>query len=227
MTGRIVFPGNPWPDGHAIKDFQLLAALRPGTSVRVLMHLQTEDYDAARKIDYDDDHEHDSVWEASRVWGNYHNCVLSATHWGIDGSSGFPVHDASARFDVDALAGTEFCVDHVAGERIDIEDDQLAFHLYLLGHDTAADHRIAFNALGSGRFAINWSGRIALTYVGSTTLRHAFKAHIPDTPFLGVTVLDCRSLDEAKAALARHVAHPEHFVHEPRSRLQNWFAYRP
>ena len=64
------------------------------------------------------------------------------------------------------------------------DDDNLAFHIYLLGHDSVANHRISFQRVGnSNLFDIVWTGDIALTYVGDYMLEHAFEARITGLPF--------------------------------------------
>ena len=80
-----------------------------------------------------------------------------------------------------ALDGAEFAVDPVEDEIEDVED--LAFGLYLLGHDSAVDRRVRFVRRGDGeRFDILWSGRIALTYVGRYRPEYRFQARIHDVP---------------------------------------------
>lgn len=54
---------------------------------------------------------------------------------------------------------------------------------YLLGHDSAANHRIAFRRNHStGLFDIDWRGEIALTYAGNDTLEHRFHAELSGVP---------------------------------------------
>ena len=178
--GRIHFSGNPWPEGHAIRDFAWTARLVEGR-VWFDLHLVTQNYYAERDIEDETDGEDiDDApdWEAPGVWGNFHACTLSSTHWGGDG--GFPVCDI-AEFTPAWLDGRCFEVDPVAGEIDDVE--ALAFHLYLLGHDSAVDHRITFTRIGdSDRFDIAWSGRIALTYIGHYHPEYRFEARIRDVP---------------------------------------------
>ena len=54
-----------------------------------------------------------------------------------------------------------------------------AFHIYLLGHDAVADHRIAFTRVpGTQLFDLDWRGKIALAYVGDYEPEHCFRAEI-------------------------------------------------
>ena len=178
INGRILFPGNPWPEGHALQEFAWTARLVDG-KVWFDLHLRSQPYYSERDIEEDEDAEHEGSWEAPGVWSNYHRCTLSSTYWGEEG--GFPVCDIE-HFSPDWLDGKTFQVDLIENEIGD--DDNLAFHIYLLGHDSVANHRISFQRVGnSNLFDIVWTGDIALTYVGDYMLEHAFEARITGLPF--------------------------------------------
>ncbi|WP_213600936.1 hypothetical protein [Pseudoxanthomonas japonensis] len=183
LPGRIHFPGNPWPEGHALTEFAWTARVVDGV-VWCDLHLRSADYYAERDIELDEgeDEDHDSSWEAPGVWGNYHRCTLSSTFW--DDEGGFAVCPVDT-FTPAWLDGRTFEVDTIAGGTLaDIELDDLAFHIYLLGHDSVANHRIAFRRIGdSDRFDILWSGDIALTYAGDDNLDRRFDARIANVPF--------------------------------------------
>jgi hypothetical protein len=169
QDSRIWFAGNPWPEGHPVRKFEWKAEIREGI-VWMLMHLETADYYSERRLD-DGDTEHDSEWEAPNVWGNYHRCILA--------SGGIPVCSV-AEFSTNLLDGYEAVVDPLP-EAAGMAFNELAFQIYLLGHDSVADHRIRFvRRGGSDRFDIEWTGRIALTYAGDYEFRHDFKARIID-----------------------------------------------
>ena len=170
MAGsRIFFAGNPWPEGHPIKTFEWSARLRNG-EVWFDFHLESEDYDSERPID-DDGVEYQSDWEAPIVWNNYHACTLSTNFWH---EGGFPtgLGSLAALASMDRL---ELVVDSPPPD--DSEDN--AFHVYLLGHDAAAEHRIRFSRIpGTDRFNIDWTGRLALAYVGDHEYKHSFTASL-------------------------------------------------
>jgi hypothetical protein len=172
IDGRLLFPGNPWPEGHSIEEFAWTARLVDG-EVRFDLHLRSANYDNEREID-DDGAEYDSDWEAPIVWNNYHRCTLSSTSWGDSG--GFRVSPAGD-YAPAWLDGRAFTVDPAEGE---IDDpDEHTFHIYLLGHDSVANHRIAFRRIGaSDLFDIEWTGEIALTYSGDYALSRRFEARI-------------------------------------------------
>lgn len=179
VQDRIRFPGNPWPEGHALAEFAWTARVVDGV-VWCDLHLRSADYYAERDIELDEDSE--SSWEAAGVWGNYHRCTLSSTYW--DNDRGFPLCPV-ADFSADWLDGRTFEIDTIANGTLDgVELDDLAFHIYLLGHDSVANHRITFQRVaGSDRFDIAWTGDIALTYAGDDDLDHRFEARIANVPF--------------------------------------------
>jgi hypothetical protein len=172
-SSRIYFPDNPWPEGHLLKEFVWSMRAQNG-QIWFDFHLKSDNYYAERVIETEEDEDFDSAWESPDVWGNYHACTLSSTQWG--GGGGFLVGIASS-FDLSQLDGREFVVDDPPPE--DLEEN--AFGIYLLGHDAVAQHRIKFTqASSANRFNIEWSGRVALAYVGDYDYEHAFHAVILD-----------------------------------------------
>lgn len=180
-TGRIYFPGNPWPEGHPIKEFAWEARNKDG-QVWFDLHLVTENYYSERGIEEpeDGDADYPSSWEAPGVWGNYHSCILSSTYWG---TGGFPVAE-SEHFNWEELDGYELFVDEPPPEEV----ENNAFGIYLLGHDAVAQHRIKFTkSLNPECFDISWSGMVALAYVGDYEYKHEFVARIINVKIPSVT----------------------------------------
>jgi hypothetical protein len=101
---RIVFHGNPWPNGHRIRSFDWEAEQR-GSDVWFQFHLETEDYNkdapGQEPANEDDD------WKAPIVWNNYHRCKMSTSEWHAGGFR------ACARIDFTAarLDGLQLHVD--------------------------------------------------------------------------------------------------------------------
>lgn len=171
MDTRIYFKDNPWPEGHLLKEFIWSAEVRDG-DVWFHFHLETADYYSERNIGYDEDVEYESDWEAPIAWNNYHSCTLSTNEWH---NGGFRVCSEEA-FSEDLLDGLEIEVD-INPE--DIEDwGELAFHIYLLGHDAAAKHKIKFVRTEQSMFDIEWTGKIAQAYVGDYEFNHDFSTKI-------------------------------------------------
>ncbi len=174
---RIYFKDNPWPEGHPIKAFAWSAREVEG-DVWFDFHLESADYHAERRIQDDEEVDYPSDWAAPIVWGNYHACTLSSDYWH---EGGFRVC-ASADYTPELLDGLELIVDPDPDA---IEDfDDLAFHIYLLGHDAVGQHRIRFERIGDSlRFRIVWSGLIAQAYVGDYEFKHEFSAVISSAEF--------------------------------------------
>ncbi len=169
---RIYFKGNPWPEGHPIKEFRWTARIEHD-AVWFDMHLETADYYSERDIEDNEDVEYLSDWAAPIVWGNYHSCTLSTNNWHNGGFKVCPLEQYSAEF-MDGL------VLEIDSNPEAIEDwDELAFHIYLLGHDSAAKHKFKFERVGkTDVFNIIWSGKIAQAYVGDYEYKRDFSTLI-------------------------------------------------
>ncbi|WP_407364493.1 hypothetical protein HKW97_25030 (plasmid) [Pseudomonas luteola] len=174
---RIYFEDNPWPEGHPVKEFTW-SAKEVGGDVWFDMHLESADYYAERDIEHDDEMDYPSGWAAPIVWGNYHSCTMSSNYWHDGGFRICP----KTKYTPDFLDGLEVEVDPNP-EGIE-EWDDLAFHIYLLGHDAVAKHRIMFERIGaSTRFKIIWSGMIAQAYVGDYEFEHRFSVIVSTAEF--------------------------------------------
>ncbi len=198
IEGRILFPGNPWPEGHPIEEFAWTARMEGG-DLWFDLHLRSADYSSEREYDVDDEDEDAPAWEAPFVWNNYHCCTLSSTFWGEKG--GFRICPIEA-FSLAWLDGRVFAVDPVDGEigETDADDTDDAensggrpFHIYLQGHDSVANHRIEFRRIyDSDAFDIFWTGDIALSYFGNYRLEHKFEARIARAPCPAIPPLSDR-----------------------------------
>lgn len=189
QENRIWFPGNPWPEGHPIEDFQWTAEVHDGV-VWFYFHLETADYFSERPIQ-DEEDEDQTSWEAPIVWGNFHRCTISATYWH---KGGFPVC-AEDQYSSEFLDGHEASVDPLPLDPDRYLDD-LAFLTYTLGHDSVAGHQIKFSRRGaSDRFDLHWKGKIALVYSGHYDYDYEFEARIFDVEL--PTPTEAPPVDEA------------------------------
>jgi hypothetical protein len=82
--GRIYFPGNPWPEGHKVKEFRWTTEIK-GDDLWFHFHLETDKYHAERHIEDDESIEYPSDWKAPIVWGNYQSCIISSNSWHFGG----------------------------------------------------------------------------------------------------------------------------------------------
>jgi hypothetical protein len=185
-SSRIVFPDNPWPNGHAVEEFEFDFALTEG-ALYLHLHLKSAKYYAEDPSYFDEDAEEEeaeSSWTSKPVWGNYHNCTISSSKWGM---SGLQIATPGSPFLFALLANTSFTSDP---EPVDLDDDR-NFGLYLLGHDTAAAHEISVTGnVAMGAFDIDWQGKIALTYAGDEDFDYLFHARIAAVRFGGIRAGD-------------------------------------
>jgi hypothetical protein len=205
MKGRIYFPGNPWPEGHALKELTWSVRIEPARGLFFDLNLESTEYYAERRIDDDGDEEAGELrsdFEAPGVWGNYHACTLSSNRWHhggcLAGSDEAPLSFAG-------LADRTFVVDDPSSPEFDEADlEARAFHIYLLGHDAVADHRIRFTLQGTtGMWNLDWTGRIALAYAGDYELRYTFRVEASELSFAGFQVADGMSDADAIAMIRR------------------------
>lgn len=174
---RIYFKDNPWPEGHPIQEF-VWSAKEVNGDIWFDIHLKSADYYAERDIEYDEDKTYPSDWECPLAWGNYHACILSSSYWG---DSGFKVCK-KADYTPEFLDGLELMVD---SKPVSIDNfDDLAFHIYLLGHDAVSNHKIRFERLNrSAQFKVIWTGLIAQAYVGDYEFKYEFWTVISSAQF--------------------------------------------
>lgn len=201
-TRHILFAGNPWPKGHAVKRVTFAAHLHPGGGLFLDLDLMTADYDAGDRPRGDDDDEDEDVgdWRSKIVWENYGRCSLSSTKWG---HRGVLAGTSRKKFDLEALDGRVLRADTT----VPGDSEERAFGIYLLGHDGVAKHVLRFARTRHG-WNLDWRARVALEYAGSTTFRHRLHATLEGVPFAGIDVPRDVTSKEARAMLTACVADP-------------------
>jgi hypothetical protein len=167
----------PYPNGHSIEVFRCFATEELDGSCNLQLRLVTEDY--ARSVPVAGNE--DSDWTSTTVWENYVHCILSSVDWG---NPGLKIADSTKDFNTDVLVHQTFRADTLTSSEDDIESH--AFGIYLLGHDSCANHTINFTRNDDGSFNIAWSGNIALSYAGNNEYAYSFEAHIKNAEFEGV-----------------------------------------
>lgn len=165
IKDRIFFSeGNPWPEGHAVKDCCLDARLREGDVLHILLHVSSVDYrenDGGEFID----NASDTDWGSKVVWNNYHSCHIDGAI--LTGTLENPVS-------IDSLSCSAHHIDTLPEAFAKFLEDELEFIIYLLGHDAVANHQIEIGQLSGAGYPIKWSGKIALSYSGDDEFSHAF-----------------------------------------------------
>ncbi len=204
---RIFFPGNPWTNGHVIESFEWTARIeREGLFFDFT--LETADYKAEDDQEEDDDDEDGATdWTSKIVWGNYHRCRISSNFWddaaqGIRITPDGPLH-------LTQLSGTTLTADALPRNA----EIKPAFNVYLLGHDSVADHAITFGQQhGPLQYSVEWTGKIALTYAGRKDFEYTFVANISRAELSLIEVsFDIDEDDEARELFSRYVGEAEQY----------------
>jgi hypothetical protein len=214
---RIWFARNPWPRGHRVIRCDWSGRL-DDLGLWFDLHLQSASYTEGDPPPPDDDDEDEDEsdagdWAARGVWSNYGRCTLSSTMW-PGYHAGLLVGSADTPLDLDRLVRRGVRADSLPAGPAEVAllgERKRAVGLYLLGHDTAADHHLRLIPTGP-RAHLDWTGRIALTYVGAKTFRHTFRAVVARPRFTGFAITPGLPLDVARDLLALFTTDPSRFT---------------
>jgi hypothetical protein len=105
----------------------------------------------------------------------------------------------------------EFTVDDYTGPGDEPDTDyEMAFGIYLLGHDNAAHHRIRLTPASPTAVSLDWRGRIALRYTNARApFNHEFHATAAAVPLTRITYPGSLTPAEAEALLATLTQNPQ------------------
>jgi hypothetical protein len=154
----------------------------------IAFELISEDYyeaDGTHLVSEEDDDAEKSDWESKAAWNNYHRCWIGKSQ--TSSAAGIPVSDGTRAFAFDQEE-YHFSADPLP---VDWDDffDQQAFGIYLLGHDAVADHKIHLHSRRSdGSYTLDWTGKIARTYMGETEFTHDFIARVDGVKFDAISL---------------------------------------
>ncbi|MBF7093405.1 hypothetical protein IUY40_17865 [Flavobacterium sp. ALJ2] len=191
ISGEICFLGNPYPNGHKLIEFVWSGRVEEDESLWFDFHLKTDSY-------YADDNKNEqeeerSDWNSKVVWENYQNCIISSTYWGSDG---IKINKSSQKAVFNDFINQTLIVDSLPFND-DFEYDRLAFEIFLLGHDTCADHKLEISLNTENNYDIEWSGKIALSYLGDDKFNHDFVLKVQNIAFNGFYYPKSWSLEKA------------------------------
>lgn len=199
--GRIYFPGNPWPKGHAIKRFEWTGRVERSTGIWFDLHLETESYYANDKKgsnEDDDEEESSDEWRSKTLWYNFHSCTLSSTNWGGQ-TYGFLAGSATEPLDWKSMKRRTFAFDQKPANRLQLSRP---FHIYLLGHDGVGGHKIEIKREAKKKtYTMGWCGRIALFYSGYDKFLYQFNAQVAGIPFDGILFPGSMSQQDVRESL--------------------------
>ena len=194
---------NPYPKGHLLKKFKWSAHLDRDKLV-FNFHIETDKYYA--EDNSSDLEEPESSWKSYGVWSNFHACTLSSTNWH---EGGIVVGKENKQIDFNALNDLILTADTLPRPE-DFDHEDAPFFIYLLGHDDCANHKIHIKKNAQNTFDIEWTGKIALAYVGDYDFDYDFKALIYNVVFEGIYYnKDHFSAEEAKVLLAKYAVNFE------------------
>ena len=248
IQGRIQFAGNPWPLGHRVVSCTFNASIHPAVGAYASSYpnsgpgLMLEFVLTTAEYDEDDEHDEESKddppaelgqsdsdqpdWTSKIVWNNYHCCTIGPSQ--SSQVPGIRVADGSMPFAFD-LPEYRFAVDTLPIDWQNFHETS-AFGIYLLGHDSVANHHIDLHSRQpDGSYTLDWTGKIALTYAGHENFAHDFSAHVTGVRFdsLMLFYFDAGRAKEyfdieldpvlsARDYIAPFVADPDNFVFETR-----------
>lgn len=207
----ITFVDSAYPKPHGLEEFVWSGRLDESGKLWFDLHLKSNGYYKSEGEDYiDDDEEEDddeytsmAEWQSRIVWDNYHQCILSSTYWSDE--KGILLSEGEKPFSFSSLEGKQFTLDPLPLSD-ETTEEELAFSIYLLGHDVCANHRLVFTAVNNGVYDIKWSGTVALTYGGFYDYIHEFNTHIPDATFDGFYYPKTWTVEEATVRFKKILA---------------------
>lgn len=191
---KIYFTDNPYPNGHAIESFIWSGRIDTYGFISFDFHLKTEDYDANDDENIEEEDEDMSDWDSKTVWKNYHACTLSSNYWGE--KRGIKMNVPGEKLNFDEIVKNDIFSNNLSSGK-DLDDEDLDFSIYLLGHDSCADHQIRFLKKDNNEYDIIWTGKIALGYSGENEFCHDFKAQIFNVKFDGFHYPQTWTIEEA------------------------------
>ena len=201
---RIFFPGNPWPGGHVIRDFKWSGRLDPATGVWFDFTLISNDYYAEDEL-HAEEEEDDTAegWTSKAVWANYQHCTISSRDY-----RGILAGNAMHKFDWQTLADNPLKADTLPLPEDFDQDTDVAFSIYLLGHDDCAGHVMRFREAEYGTFQLQWEGAVALSYGGDFNFRYRFNALVQNAIFEGFRLPSDITDTELEGLLEKYMVDP-------------------
>ncbi len=199
MHGIIKFPGNPWPDGHPLKDFRLGVLLhKPRGQVPAKATLdirfRSEDYchphnfekmsEAPAMLISNNQDKETPKWESISSWLNFGAAYASS----IASHEDMVIADEYTGFDIECLNDFTRVIDPIP-EIICDEDNNYeipAFHSHVLSWNDMADHHMNITRNHkSGLYDVFWKGKCGRSDIGNSRYQHEFELQVSGVPFSG------------------------------------------
>ncbi|GAA0424470.1 hypothetical protein GCM10009133_36310 [Cocleimonas flava] len=210
MHGIIKFPGNPWPEGHPLKDFRLgvlLHGSRGDIPAKATLDLRfrSEDYCPPDHFEKmlavsEAQREETSNWESISSWLNYGAAYATS----IASHEDMVIADEETGFDIECLNDFARVIDPIP-ETISDDDNNYeipAFHSHILSWDDMADHHMHIKRNPkSGLYDIYWKGKCGRSDIGNYRYQHEFELEVSDVPFGGYSGHKLSWQKQAKVSL--------------------------
>lgn len=169
-SGRIRFPGNPWPAGHNLRIIEMTVRGDEEGNLRLHFNLESDEYDAegpgaAPRADT-------GPWGQAAEWIKHKNMIMSSLRWD---NAGFRLPSPRHSFDESKLDGMTLEADAAKSVKLDAAAESLAVGIYLLGQDLCAGHRVKLTRTALNEFDLHWTGSVALTWLGDKDFDHEFE----------------------------------------------------
>lgn len=200
MKGRIFLNTRLFPEGHALTKFRWSARLFPGSGLFFDFDIQSEPYCSDYEGELQD--EYRFLWESKELWANAGSCWIDSTgKW----ETGFLVGDSANPFSFDQLDSIKYYPDPLDPLETYWENEERSFAANILDHDYVGGHSIGFKKQATGLYAIDWTGKIAITNQGDFEFDHDFVVEASEVVFHGIRFPSKLDLSEARAELAKYV----------------------
>ena len=210
MNGTIKFPGNPWPEGHPLKDFRLGIILhepKGDLPARATLDLRFRSEDYHYPYSYEEmseaseaQPEDTSHWELIDTWLNYR----AAYAMSIASHEDMVLADENDGFDLECLNDFTRVIDPIP-EIISDNDNNYdipAFHSHILSWDDMADHHMKISRdPTSGLYNVFWKGKCGKTGVGNYKYQHEFELQASGIRFGGYSGYKLGWNEQAKVSL--------------------------
>jgi len=208
MYGRIKFLGNPWPDGHPLKDFRLGVLLHESrgdipAKATLDLRFRSEDYCYPATSDVELSNIQDKEapkWESINSWLSYGAAYATS----IASHEDMVIADTKSGFDIECLNDFTRVIDPIP-DTITDDDTKLeipAFHSHILSWDDMADHHMTIKRNpNSGLYDVYWKGKCDRSEIGNYRFQHEFEIEVSDVPFSGYSGHKLSWQEQARVSL--------------------------
>lgn len=152
FENKIYFIGNPWPNGHLIKEGAGMSLFKNNNLIFVKLSLKSENYCLESES-----FSRETDWECVDSWSNYCFANLNLCEELEVDCTKFASLLTKSEF---LLKATSLPINY---DDLDINRN----HCYILGHDDVVGHKIKLIKLENNNYNVEWSCEYVGTYFGN------------------------------------------------------------